>query len=75
MTLSYHREMHTKSGASRMYPSGPVRTVHSQAKAPGWLEVSAAEFMQLLERHDAGEIDLLSMPEVAGDDVSEDEDA
>lgn len=73
MPLTSHREMHTKSGASRMYPTGPVRTVHTRPQAQGWLEVSASEFMRLLERHNEGEIDLLTMPEFAGDDVETDE--
>jgi hypothetical protein len=67
--LTYHREMHTKSGASRMYPVSPVRIVTTQHKPVGWLECSVAEFMLLLAQHEAGEINLLAMPEMAGDEV------
>ena len=73
MPLSRHREMHTRSGASRMHPTGPVRAVHTKPQTLGWLEVSVSEFVQLLARHEAGEINLLAMPEMAGDEVDSDE--
>lgn len=73
MPLSLHREMHTRSGASRMHPTGPVRAVHTKPQTLGWLEVSVSEFVQLLARHEAGEINLLAMPEMAGDEVDSDE--
>lgn len=72
MPLSLHREMHTRSGASRMHPTGPVRAVHTKPQTLGWLEVSVSEFVQLLARHEAGEINLLAMPEMAGDDIDDD---
>lgn len=64
MPLSLHREMYTRSGASRMHPTGPVRAVHTKPQTLGWLEVSVSEFVQLLARHEAGEINLLAMPEM-----------
>lgn len=75
MPLTYHREMHTKAGASRLYPVSPVRIVTTQHKPVGWLECSVAEFMRLLDQHEAGEINLLAMPEMAGDEVEIEPDA
>ena len=75
MPLTYHREMHTKAGASRLYPVSPVRVVQTQRKPVSWLECSTDEFMRLLAQHEAGEINLLAMPEMAGDEVEIEPDA
>ena len=55
-------------GCATKKPLARVRTVQEKRKPLGWLECSADEFVRLLALHDAGKINLLTMPEYSTDD-------
>jgi hypothetical protein len=70
MTVSAHNGRHVYRGATKI-AHAHVRTVYPQRKPLGWLECSADEFFRLLALHEAGRINLLTMPELSADNTSE----
>lgn len=71
--MSHHAHGTNRSygHATRPMPTLPVRTVQERRHTAGWLDCPADEFMRLLALHNAGEINLLEMPETAADVVDE----
>lgn len=69
MSHHAHGTQRSYGHGSRPMPTQPVRGAPSKRHAPGWLECAAEEFIRLLALHNAGEINLLAMPERTGDVV------
>lgn len=66
-----HGTQRSYGHATRPVPTLPVRTVQERRHALGWGECPVDEFMRLLALHNAGEINLLTMPETAADATDE----
>lgn len=74
MTVSAHNSIRVWGGAS-LRPTARVSTTPPPPKRPvvGWGDCPVSKFLQLLEQHEAGAVNLLEMPEDAGDVVEDDE--
>ena len=68
MSHHAHGTQHAHHSATK-HPTAYVRTVQEKRPPVGWLDVPADEFMRLLSLHNAGAINLLTMPETAADAV------
>lgn len=73
MTTSAHSTKTPISGASRQVAIAHVRTIQNRRTGVGWLDCDYQEFLQLLARHESGEINLLTMDAETTDPVEPDD--
>ena len=74
MTVTAHNAQRVWGGAS-LRPTARISTTPPPQKRPiiGWGDCPVDQFVHLLSQHEAGAINLLDMPEDAGDVVEDDE--
>lgn len=71
MTTTAHNARRVYGGATRKAAQRPPPNRPSQRRAVSWLHCPVDEFVRLLARHEAGEIDLREMPTEDQDEVND----